>query len=82
MQQAVFTISGAELNQDVLERIKSLFNRNAQDLEVVIRVKVKESREEMRRRIDQAIEDIEHGENLISYTPDEFETLVQQLSQR
>ncbi|GAB4488663.1 MAG: hypothetical protein OHK0019_05240 [Saprospiraceae bacterium] len=82
MKEATLNISGSEFNSDLIERIKILLNGNIKDFEFQIRIKAKESREEMRRRIDQAIEEIERGENLISYEPEEFETLIRQISQR
>ena len=45
-----------------------------------MRIKREESREEMRRRIEQAIEETERGENLISFTGEECETRVKNLS--
>lgn len=80
MQQATFTISGAEFNAEFIEKISVLLNGNLQDFEFQIRVKAKESREDMRRRIEKAMDDVERGDNLIAYTPEEYETLIRTLS--
>ena len=80
MVQATFTISGSEFNTDIIEKIKHFINGNSQDFEVFIRVKSKESDVEMRQRIEKSMNDVENGANLISFTPNEYENLVKQLS--
>lgn len=82
MMQATFTISGSEFNADIVEKIKNFVNGNSQDFEVFIRVKSKESDVEMRQRIEKAMNDVENGANLVSFTPNEYENLVKQLSSK
>lgn len=82
MQQATFTISGAELNLELIEKIKNLFNGNSQDFEITIRIKPKETLKASKRRIDKAIENIESGTNLIAFSADEYESLVQKLTNK
>jgi hypothetical protein len=81
MVQATFTVSGAEFNAELIERIKSLFVLNGQPYEVFIRVKRKETSEEMKSRIERSIKNMEEGKQLVTLSGDEFETLVAQLSQ-
>ena len=66
MIQATFTISGSDFNTDIIEKIKNLIIGNSQDFEVFIRVKTKETDDEMRQRIETAMNDVEHGANLIT----------------
>jgi len=80
MLHATFTISSAELTVDLLEKIKSLFPGNSKDFEVTISVKPKETPEAAKARIDQSIENIEKRNNLATFSPEEYETLVRQLS--
>ena len=80
MIQATFTISGSEFNADIIEKIKNLVNGNSSDFEVFIRVKSRESDVEMRQRIEKSMNDVENGANLISFTPNEYDNLVKQLS--
>ena len=75
-------VTGSEFNSDLIKRINALLNGNIKDFEFQIRIKARESREEMRRRIEESIENIERGENLVEFSPEEYETLVQKLSQR
>ena len=82
MLQATLRVSGSELTAELLEKIKSLFNGDSKDFEVTISVKQKETPEEAKRRIDRAIENIERGQNLVSYSPGEYESLVRQLSKQ
>ena len=80
MVQATFTVSGNDFTSDVFEQIKQFVNGNGQDMEVFIKIKNKESREEMRRRIEKAMDDTEKSVNLMSFTPDEYDNLVKKLS--
>jgi hypothetical protein len=82
MTQATFTISGTELNADLFEKIKSLFQDNSQNFEIFIRVKAKESVDANRKRIELAAQELERGENTVFLTGSELDTLVQQLSKR
>ncbi len=82
MTEATLNVTGSEFNSELIKKINVLLNGNIKDFDFQIRIKPKESREEMRHRIDQAIENIERGENLIEFSPEEYEALVQKLSQR
>lgn len=82
MLHATFTISGAELTAELLEKIKSLFPDNSKDFEVTISVKPKETPEAAKLRIDQSIENIERRNNLASFSPEEYETLLHQFSRQ
>jgi len=82
MTQATFNVNGAEFNNDLIERIKFLLNGNIKDFEVQIRIKTKESRQAVRQRIDQSIENIERKSNLVAFDPEEYEELTQKLSQK
>ena len=62
MKQATFTISGLEFNNDVVEKIKSLFNGNEQDFEIFIRVNAKETQKEINQRIEEAARELERNE--------------------
>ena len=80
MIQATFTVSGSDFNADVFEQIKAFINSKGQDFEVLIKIKPKESPNEMRKRIENAMDDTEKGINLINFTGDEYDNLVNQLS--
>jgi divalent metal cation (Fe/Co/Zn/Cd) transporter len=80
--QAIFTITGAELSPTLFEQIKSLFQGEAHNFEVVIRVKSKETQEEGRKRLEQRMLEMERDENVVKFTGDEFDTLAKQLSKR
>ncbi len=78
MVQATFNISSNDFDQRLFDKIKSFIEGN--DAEIQVRIKRKESRDEMRYRIEQAMEDTVKGENLISFTSEEYEVLVKNLS--
>ena len=80
MIQATFTVSGSDFNADVFEQIKAFINSKGQDFEVLIKIKPKESPNEMRKRIENAMDDTEKGINLINFTGDEYDSLVKKLS--
>lgn len=80
MLQATFRISGSELTTELLEKIKSMFIGDSKDFEVIISVKPKESPEDQKLRIDRSIENIERKENLVAFSPEEYDSLVRQLS--
>ncbi len=80
MLQATIKISGSELSAELLDKIKSLFTGDSSDFEVTISVKPKESAEAANLRIDRSIENIEEQKNLIAFSPEEYDTLVRQLS--
>ncbi len=78
MVQAIFNISSSDFDQSLFDKIKSFVE--GKDSEIQVRIKRKESREEMRRRIEEAMDETERGENLISFTSDEYQALVTKLS--
>ena len=80
MVQAIFNISSTDFDQILFDKIKSFIEGN--DSEIQVRIKRKECREEMRRRIKQAMEETVRGENLISFTGEEYEALVKNLSNK
>jgi hypothetical protein len=80
MVQATFTVSGSDFTAEVFEQIRTFVKDNGQDFEVLIKVKTKESREQMRRRIQKAMDDTEKGINLIGFTSDEYDSLIKKLS--
>lgn len=80
MVQATFTVSGNDFTPDVFEQIKQFINGSGQDVEIFIKVKTKESRELMRQRIEQSAAEMERGENVISFSGEEFENLLETLS--
>ncbi len=80
MVQATFTVSGSDFNADVFEQIKAFINNKGQDFEVFIKIKPKESSTEMRKRIENAMDDTEKGINLINLTGDDYNSLINQLS--
>lgn len=82
MLHATFTISSTELTTELLEKIKMLFPKDNKDFEVTISVKPKESPEAAKMRIDQAIENIESGNDPITFSPEEYDKLVHQLNRR
>jgi predicted DNA-binding protein (UPF0278 family) len=75
MVKATFTISGSDFNADIFEQIKAFINGKGQNFEVSINVKTKETREEMRERIEKSMDDAEKGINQIHFTGDEYENL-------
>jgi mannose/fructose-specific phosphotransferase system component IIA len=82
MIQATFTVSGSEFNNELVEKIKMLLKEQGQNFEVFIRVKAKESPNEMKNRIEEAAAELERGENTVFFTPTEFETLSEKLAQQ
>ncbi len=82
MTQATFSVSGTEFNSELIERIKILLNGNIKDFEFQIRIKTKESSQEMRRRIDESIENIEHSTNLVDFSAEEYDELAKKIGQR
>jgi len=80
MNQATFSIPGSEFNEEIFERIKNLLGIDRSEFDVFIRVKRKETPAQMKKRIEESIQNIEKRENLITFTGQEYEQLVQKLS--
>jgi hypothetical protein len=77
MREATLNVTGSEFNSDLIKRINALLNGNIKDFEFQIRIKAKESSEEMRRRIEEAAAEMERGENTVLFTAEEFDRLTQ-----
>lgn len=80
MVQAVFNISSNDFDQQLFDKIKSFIEGNDSDIQV--RIKHKESRAEMRKRIEQAMDETLKGENWVSFTGVEYEELVKNLANK
>ena len=80
MINATFTLSGTDFDTALVEKIKNLLNGNGKNFEIFIHVKAKETRTEMRERIETSMEDVENGQNLIEFSPEAYENLLQTLS--
>ncbi len=80
MSNITLNISSEEFNIETINKIKSLFN--GRDFDISIRAKEKETREQMRTRIEKALNDTETGENLINFSAVQYEHLVKQLSSK
>ena len=80
MANITLNISSAELNAEMLDKIKLLFN--GRDFDITIRAKEKETREQMRQRIEKALDDVQHNENLIGFSESQYENLVKQLTSK
>ncbi|MBK7936508.1 MAG: hypothetical protein IPJ82_05230 [Lewinellaceae bacterium] len=76
MKEATLNVTGAEFNSGLIERIKVLLNGDLKDFEFQIRIKAKGSREEIRRRIEEAAAEMERGENTVLFTAEEFDRLT------
>jgi hypothetical protein len=84
MVETTFTIPAADFNDEIVEKIKAYLQR--QQGEVTISFKSKpsvsmknETREEYFERLARAKENVESKRNLVSFTQEEFEALVQKL---
>jgi hypothetical protein len=77
MSQATFSIPAQDFDFAMFEKIKTFLQD--QNAEVFIRIKTKETIQETKYRIDNAITDIEQGSNLVSFSMSEFEQLSKNL---
>ncbi len=77
MVQATFTVSGNDFTPDVFEQIRQYVNGSGRDVEIFIKIKDKEPREQMRRRIEQSAAEMERGENIVSFSGDAFENFLE-----
>jgi low affinity Fe/Cu permease len=82
MVQATFTVSGSEFNAQIFEQIRQFISNSGKEFEVMIKVKTKETPEEMRLRIEKAMDDTEKGINLIHFSGNDYEELVQKLTHK
>jgi hypothetical protein len=74
MVQATFTVSGSDFTAEVFEQIRT-FVRSQKECEVFIKVTMKESREQMRKRIEQSAAEMGRGENTVFLSGEAFEKL-------
>lgn len=87
MQQAVITISGDELNLELIEKIKALFNGNGEvEIQIMVRPKRRpalreESREEYFNRLKQSIQEVKNAKNTVVFADvDELDSFTQNLT--
>jgi predicted metalloprotease with PDZ domain len=84
MVETTFKITSlAEFNEGLIDRIRTFINGSDVEITVNIRSKSKirltESQIETNRRIEQAMHEAERGENMITFTSQEYEALIQKL---
>lgn len=87
MQQAVITISGDELNLELIEKIKALFNGNGEvEIQIMVRPKRRpalreEGREEYFNRLKQSIREVKNAKNTVVFSDvDELDSFAQSLT--
>ena len=78
MANITLNITSEEFSTETINKIKALFD--GRDFDITIRAKEKETREQMRLRIEKALDDVERSENLIGFSSDQYDNLVKQLS--
>ena len=76
--QALIRIKASELDLAFVEKIKTLFHDEI--LEIGIDTERPAGISSDITRLNQAIEHVERGQNLVSFTGDEFEQLAQKLA--
>ncbi|MCD4792054.1 MAG: hypothetical protein K8R54_02385 [Bacteroidales bacterium] len=82
--EAVFRVKVSEIDEAFLRVIKSLFRKD-KEIEVTFSSSTDfdlykpESNEEYSGRLDKAIENVENGVNLVSFTEKEFDELTNNL---
>lgn len=84
MIETTFKITSlSEFNEGLIEKIRSFMSGGDVEITVNVRSKKKvkplESREVMNQRIEQAMREAERGENMITFTSQEFDALIQKL---
>jgi hypothetical protein len=87
MVETTFKITSlAEFNAGLIDKIRSFVNGS--DVEITVNVRTKRkirplnSQEETNRQIVQAMQEAERGENMITFTSQEFETLINELDSK
>ena len=82
--ETIFRIKPNELTLDFLDRVKTLFN-NEEVIEISITpvsdfgLTKKESKEEYKDRVNKAIKNLEANRDTVSFSEDEFESLIKDL---
>ncbi|HYV93141.1 MAG TPA: hypothetical protein VE978_15305 [Chitinophagales bacterium] len=87
--ETIIKLKPAEFNIDFMKYLKKYVD-SSDATEIVIELKrngktsvlEKETRTQMKRRIERAIENTESGKNLIAFTGEEFELLAKKLSNK
>lgn len=84
MIEATFTISAADFNDEIIEKIKAYLHKQQGEVTISFKSKQavsmkKETREEYFERLARAKGNVEHKRNLVSFTQEEFEAFVQKL---
>ncbi len=75
--QSTFSIPAADFDATIFEKIKAFLQ--GQNADVFIRIKTKETQAESNQRIDNALEEVETGMNMVSFSTEEFEALTKSL---
>lgn len=81
MVQATFTISSADFTDEIIEKIRAYLNGQRAVVTINIQSEPgasapKQTREEYFAQLDRALSDIERGEQLVSFSLEEFEASV------
>jgi restriction endonuclease len=84
MVETTFKITSlAEFNEGLIEKIRSFVSGSDVEITVNVRPKPKaksfNNQEETNRRIVQAMREVERGENMVTFTNQEFDALIQKL---
>ena len=79
--ETIFRIKPNELTLDFLEKVKTLFNdENVIEISITpvsdFGLTKKESRKEYKNRVSKAIKNLETNRNTVSFSEDEFESLI------
>ena len=84
MVETTFKITSlAEFNEGLIDKIRSFVNGGDVEITVNIRSKKKvkplKSQEQTNREIEKAMQEAERGENMLTFTSQEFDALIQKL---
>ena len=82
--EAIIKLKPSELKPDLLGAIQNMFAGQSVEIEIHVRnassVITKETQGEYRLRIENAIGNVERGENLVRFTGEEFEELMAKMT--
>ncbi len=78
MVQATFTISAEDFNDEIFDKIKTYLKGQQAFVTISIQKEPsaspkKETREEYFEKLDKSIAELERGENIVSFTVEEFQ---------
>ena len=76
--QALIRIKASELDLAFIEKIKALFRNEV--LEIGINTERSAKLSDDVTKLNKAIENVEHDQNLVAFTGDKFEQLAQKLA--